>query len=369
MIMTETLPAGLLPQIGRGLGVSEAAAGQLVAAYALGTVVAALPLVLTTQSLPRKPLLLAGVAGFVIANGVTAVSPGYGLALVARAVAGACSGLLWGLTPGYARRIVPPALSGRGLAVAGVGTPLALALGTPAGSFAGAALGWRWVFGAMSLSGAVLALWVALAVPAAAGQRGPSRPVRAVRVVWGRRGVRPVLVVVGAWMLAHNLLYTYLAPLLAMSVPGLRVDVALLLFGVAALASIVLTGVLVDAHLRRLTVVSLACFLGAALVLALASGVLVVVALVVWGLSFGGASALLNTAVADRAAPHTDVAATLVSTVWNAAIFGGSALGGLLLPLGAGALPWASAPAAAVGLTVVLASRSGAFPARRTPIA
>ncbi|MGW3739856.1 hypothetical protein ACWD62_04410 [Streptomyces sp. NPDC005146] len=38
-IVTETMPAGLLPQIARGLRVSDGAAGQLVSAYAIGAVV------------------------------------------------------------------------------------------------------------------------------------------------------------------------------------------------------------------------------------------------------------------------------------------------------------------------------------------
>jgi predicted MFS family arabinose efflux permease len=367
MIMTETLPAGLLPQIAHGLDVSEGAAGQLVAAYALGTVLAALPLVAATRGFARKPLLLAGIAGFVVANGVTAVSPAYALTLVARAVAGACSGLLWGLTPGYARRIVPPALAGRGLAVAGVGTPLALALGTPAGSFAGTLLGWRWVFGAMSLAGLALTLWVLLVVPPAAGERDRRDPVRAVTAVLARPGVRPVLVVVGVWMLAHNLLYTYLAPFLAVRAPGLRVDAALLLFGVAALVGIGVTGVLIDALLRRLTVASLAVFAAAALALGLTGGTVpVVLAVLAWGLAFGGASALVNTAVADAATPETDVAATLVSTVWNGSIFGGSVLGALVLAQDAGGLAWVALPLVAAALVVVLLARRHAFrPGRR----
>ena len=368
MIMTETLPAGLLPQIARGLAVSEAAAGQLVAAYALGTVLAALPLVAVTRGVARKPLLLAGIAGFVVANGVTAVSPAYSLTLVARAVAGACSGLLWGLTPGYARRIVPAALAGRGLAVAGVGTPLALALGTPAGSFAGTLLGWRWVFGAMSVAGLALVVWVLVSVPPATGERDRRNAVRAVVAVLARPGVRPVLVVVVLWMLAHNLLYTYLAPFLAVRAPGLRVDVALLIFGVAALVAIIVTGALIDMFLRRLAVLSLAAFAVAALALAVAGGTAaVIMAVLVWGLAFGGASALLNTAIADAAAPETDVAATLVSTVWNGAIFGGSALGALVLGVGAGALAWASLPLVVVSLAVVLVARRHAFrPGRRS---
>lgn len=42
-ILTEAMPAGLLPQMGAGLGVSPALVGQLVTLYALGSLLAAIP--------------------------------------------------------------------------------------------------------------------------------------------------------------------------------------------------------------------------------------------------------------------------------------------------------------------------------------
>ena len=56
--MTETMPAGLLTQISQGLRISEAYAGQLIAVYALGSVLAAIPLISLTRSWNRRPLLL-----------------------------------------------------------------------------------------------------------------------------------------------------------------------------------------------------------------------------------------------------------------------------------------------------------------------
>ena len=47
-ILTEALPAGLLPQIGGGLSV-KALVGQLVTIYAIGSLVAAIPLTAATQ--------------------------------------------------------------------------------------------------------------------------------------------------------------------------------------------------------------------------------------------------------------------------------------------------------------------------------
>jgi len=149
-VLTEAMPAGLLPQIGRGLGVSAALAGQTVTIYAIGSLVAAIPLIAMTQGVRRRPLLIAAIAGFAVANSVTALSPDYWLTMVARFGGGVSAGLLWALLAGYAARMVPDALKGRAIAVAMVGTPLAFSLGIPAGAFLGSVLGWRVCFGLMS---------------------------------------------------------------------------------------------------------------------------------------------------------------------------------------------------------------------------
>lgn len=83
-ILTETVPAGLLLQIGDGLGVSEALAGQLVTLYALGSLLAAIPLTAATRGWRRRPLLLLCIIGFLIFNTITAFSSNYILTLAAR---------------------------------------------------------------------------------------------------------------------------------------------------------------------------------------------------------------------------------------------------------------------------------------------
>ena len=51
---------------------------------------------------------------------------------------------------------------------------------------------------------------------------------------------------------------------------------------------------------------------------------LVYIAVTVWGLTFGGAATLLQTASAD-------VAQAMLATAWNSAIAGGGIVGGVLL--------------------------------------
>lgn len=145
-ILTEALPAALLPQMAEDLGVTQAWIGQTVTAYALGSLMAAIPLVTATRGMRRRPLLMAAVLGFALANSVTALSDSFTLIITARVVAGMAAGLLWALLAGYATRLVAPQLRGRAIAVAMVGTPLALSLGVPAGGWLGLALGWRWCF-------------------------------------------------------------------------------------------------------------------------------------------------------------------------------------------------------------------------------
>ncbi|MFF7651108.1 MFS transporter [Streptomyces sp. NPDC007983] len=366
VIMTETLPAGLLPHLADGLGVSEGGAGQLVSAYAIGTVLAAIPAILLTRGARRKPLLLAGLLGFLVANTVTALSPSLPVALGARFVAGAFSGLLWGMLAGYARRIAAPQHAGRALAIAMTGTPVALSVGTPLGAWLGSALGWRWAFVAMSLLTAAVLVFARLLVPDVAGQRAQTR-APLIRVL-GIPGVATILVTVFVWMLAHNLLYTYIAPYLRQARLGLRPDLALVVFGAAALGGIWITGVFIDRALRRLTLVSVALFAVSGVVFLGARGSTVagVLAIVLWGIAFGGAATHLQTAMGEAAGENGDVANALLTTSFNLAIFAGGALGAVIVDgAGASVLPAVMIALALIALVTVGCGRRAAFPAGR----
>lgn len=365
IIVTETLPAGLLPQLAEEFEVSDGTAGQLITTYALGTVVAAIPTIAMTRGAPRKPLLVVGMLGFLVANTLTALAPTLALALVVRFVAGAFSGLVWGMLAGYARRVSAPEHAGRAVAIAMAGTPVALSVGTPLGAWLGSAVGWRWSFAAVSALTVVVVLLVLAHVPDAPGQRAGSRlPLGRVLVI---PGVAVVLGVVFTWMLAHNLLYSYIAPYLEGAGVGLRPDLVLLVFGISALVGIGATGSLVDRALRGLALASTATFVVAgALLLALpGSPLATVVAVVLWGVAFGGSATQLQTAVGDAAGESVDVANAMLTTAFNLAIFGGGALGALLVDgRGPAALPVAMVGLSAVALLVVALGRTHAFPRR-----
>jgi predicted MFS family arabinose efflux permease len=340
-ILTEALPAGLLPQIGATLGVSEGVAGQWISVYALGSLAAAIPLTAATRSWRRRPLLLYAIIGFAIANLVTAVTNSFILALFARFVGGMSAGLLWALLAGYAIRMVSPALAGRAMAIVMAGTPLALSIGIPAGTFLGILLGWQLAFGLLSTVAVMLAVWIIAALPDFEGETRVDRP--SLAQVFTIPGVRPVLMVTLCFVFAHNTLYTYIAPLLDQLRLFGQTDRVLLAFGGSALAGIFLTGVLIDRWLRPLMIASIALFLMSSVTLAWAGDRPIVIygATMLWGLAFGGAATMFQTASARAAGHSADVAQAMIVTVWNIAIASGALVGGILLDrVGAGILPW-----------------------------
>jgi predicted MFS family arabinose efflux permease len=371
-VLTEALPAGVLPAMSTDLNVSESATGQLVTVYAIGTAVSAIPLSVATATWRRKHLLLAGVAGFAVANTVTAISLHFPLTLVARFVAGVAAGVVWALLAGYARRMAPANLQGKAIAIVMAGIPLALSLGIPAGTFLGGAVGWQVTFSVMTVIAVVLFGWIFAAVPDFPGQKAEGRPplLKALKVP----GVASVLFVTLVVVLAHTILYTYIATFLHSIGMGEGINVVLLIFGIASMVSIFIVGTHVDRRLRHLTIISVILIAVAATALAVMTDnhTLVYVAVTLWGLGWGGIPTLLQTAVAIAGGEHADTAQATLVTLWNVAMAGGGVVGGILLDfVGPTSFPWTVLVLLVPVLIVVLAAKAHGFtaPAREVAMA
>jgi len=362
-ILTEALPAGLLSQMSHSLAVSEAWIGQTITLYAIGSLVAAIPLTAATQNLRRRPLLLTALAGFVIANSVTTVSTSYSLTMVARFLAGISAGLLWALVAGYAARMVPDQQKGRAIAIAMIGAPLALSFGVPAGTFLSQFLDWRYCFAIMSALAILLMLWVHYKLPDFAGVN--SSKTYSIAQVFTLAGIRPILFVILVFVLAHNILYTYIVPFLASINMAERTDLILLIFGLSSFPGIWLVGLLIDRHLRKLALICTLLFALAALLLLFASQLPIVVYLAsaIWGLAFGGAPTLFQTALARTAGDSADIAQSMLVTVWNIAIAGGGIVGAVVLNhLGVSAFSPVLLVLLVLSLVVVLLAKRHGFP-------
>ncbi|WP_405609447.1 MFS transporter [Streptomyces sp. NBC_01511] len=364
--LTETLPAGLLPAMGADLKVGEAATGQTVTIYAIGTALTAIPLTAATAGWRRKRLLLTAMAGFAVANTVTVVSTNFPLTMAARFVAGVAAGLAWALLAGYARRMAPVHLQGRAIAIAMAGIPIALALGVPAGTFLGQAFDWRVAFLIMTVLTVVLLGWITATVPDYPGQRPEGRtPMPRTLAI---PGVAPVLFVTLVFVLAHTILYTYIATFLDRLGMGDSTDLVLLLFGAASLVSIWIVAAHINRRLRTLTIGGTLLVAVAAVILAVPAGspALVYLAVTLWGLGWGGVPTLLQTAAGDAGGESADSAQAALVTLWNVAMAGGGVAGGVLLGLvGPMSFPWTVLALLIPVLVVAVAARAHGFPVRR----
>lgn len=365
LVAAETAPAGLLPVMARDLRVGEGTVGQLVSVWALGTVLVTAPVIRRTQHLRRKPLLLTALAGVIAANTVTVLVSDLPVLLASRFVAGGFTGIIWAMVAGYSRRISPPRLAGRALAIAYAGSPVGFALGTPLAAALGQAVGWRWSFAALSGSALIVLLLVAALVPDAG--RPAAVPAVPLRVVFLLPGVRNAILVLVLWALAHTVVYTYIAPYLRASGTDLRVDVVLFVYGISAIGGVVLTAVALDRFPQRLIIATTGLFTVAALALLIGHrwAPVVLAATVLWGVTYGSAAAQVQSALARAGREQAEVANAFLPVGFNIAISAAGVLGAVLLTRADGLiLPAVMAVLGAAAVGAALYGRRTTFAGR-----
>lgn len=363
-ILTEALPAGLLPAMSADLRVTEARAGLLVTVYALAAALTAIPVTAWTLVVPRRTLLVALLLGFAATNAVTAVSADFALTLIARIVSGVFAGLLWAMVPAYAARLAPEH-SGKAIATALAGMTVGLSLGIPAGTALGGLIGWRWTFGLLTA--------LALALAVAALRRLPQLPGEPARRGGGllstirTPGIAAINTASIATVLGFYVLYTYIAPFVERAELDVSTGTVLFVFGLGSMGGVWIAGITADRRLRTATLglLTLATLCLASFGLFAHSTAAVLLGALLWGGTHGGIPTLMQTAGVRAAPRDPDTANSLWVTGWNIGMAGGSLLGGAALTgAGTGALPWtASALLAAAVLTAALARRNGFPPA------
>ncbi|WP_329047788.1 MFS transporter [Amycolatopsis sp. NBC_01488] len=95
---------------------------------------------------------------------------------------------------------------------------------------------------------------------------------------------------------------------------------------------------------------------------ALGSTPFAILAIILWGLAFGGSATQLQTAAGAATGEHADAAIAMVTTAFNLAIFAAGAVGAVFVDgVGAKALPAAIVALAAAALVAVGFGRRAAF--------
>lgn len=133
---------GILQPVASSLGVSVAAAGQVMTAYALASAFFAPVLLLATGRWPRKRAILFALALFAAGCALCASAGSLTTLLLGRVLMGVGS-VFTALAAGVAVAIVAPEKRGRALSLAFLGMSLSYALGVPLGAWLGLTYGWQ----------------------------------------------------------------------------------------------------------------------------------------------------------------------------------------------------------------------------------
>jgi DHA1 family inner membrane transport protein len=328
----EALPIGLLLPMAADLAVPPSQVGTLITAYGAVVVVASIPLTALARRIPRRRLLSALLAGFVVSTTITAFASTFALVVAARMATAATHALFWAVVVPAAAELFRPAVRGRVVAIVFAGGNVALVLGVPAGTWLGEHAGWRASFLAVAGLGALVLITVAALLPSTRpdeghAARGATPDARRFALLVG------VAVLTTAGAIAA---YTYVA-LFVTEVSGLSaasIGAILLVRGIASVLGIVAFGAFVDRNPWPALVTTVA--LQAVALLGLYAlgdrAAAAVTLLAVSGLAFAAFTAALGGLVLRVAPGRSDLAAATLSAAVNVGITGGAWAAGVVLP-------------------------------------
>lgn len=339
LITAEFLPSGLLTLIADDLAITPGQAGQLVTATAVAGLLTAPLIGAVTPGIDRRSVMVWLAVAAAVSDIAVAVSPNIALMLISRFLIGAAISGFWSMSLAVVAQLSRGGDVARGMMIVNAGSTLATVLGVPLGIAASAILPWREVFvviGVISFGVALALRFTLPAMPAApaAGLRPLAEVLRRVGVPRALGG--HVLVVFG-----HMAAYAFIRVILE-RVPGDDALIAVLLtaFGVGGFVGNLMIGLLATRFLRGLSLL-VPLLMGVSIIALAAWPVmpLAIIAVVLWGASFGGWLVTINTWTARRLPDALEPAGSLVVVGFQLAIAMGAAIGGLIIDtLGVGVL-------------------------------
>ena len=356
--VTEFAPMGLLPLIAGDLGISIPTAGLLISGYALGVVLGAPLMTLTTGKLPRRTLLIGLAAIFTLGNLLSALAPDYGTLMAARVITSLNHGAFFGVGSIVAAGLVAPNRRAGAVAAMFSGLTLATLVGLPLATWLGDAVGWRAVFWGIFAIGLVVMAALRFTLPHLPVAH-PGSVAQELRVL-KRRSVLAALGLTTVGFSAMFTVFTYIAPILTdetgLSATGLAG--MLVISGLGLTLGNWLGGRYADRSINRTLIgglVALVVLFGAFAV-GMASPVPAGVLIFLWSVAAFVLVAPLQMRVLEAAADAPNLASAMNIGAFNLGNALGAALGGGVIALGWGlpATSLAAAGAALLGLGLAL---------------
>ena len=357
--VTEFAPMGMLPGIASDLGVSIPAAGLLVSAYAMGVLIGAPLMTLTTGRIDRRTLLVALMGIFTLGNALSALADGYWTLMIARVVTSFNHGAFFGVGSVVAAGLVPADKRTGAVAAMFTGLTVATIGGVPLATWAGEVLGWRTAFAGIAGVGAVAMLSLRLALPSLPVTQ--ESDMRAELRVLTRGPVLAALALTVVGASAMFTVFTYIVPILRDETHASTgfVTAMLVLYGIGLTIGNTLGGRLADRSIERTLVGSFATL---ATVLVVFAGAMhwplpAAAAILIWGIASFAIVPPLQMRAMEAAVDAPNLASAMNVGAFNLGNAIGAALGGGVIGAGLGlpAVSLAGGAMAAAALVMLIA--------------
>ena len=333
IVTTEFIIVGLLPGLSRDLGISIAAAGQLVTLFAFTVMLAGPFLTAMLSHFERKRLFVVILLIFAVANALAAAAPNIWILGFARFLPALALPVFWGTASETAGALAGLEKAGKAVANVYLGISGAMVLGIPLGTLASEAFGWRGTFWGLSGLSLVMGVMLFLVMPTLA--KPPrvklAEQAQILKDPYFLGNVVLSVVVFTAMFTA----YTYLADTLQQiaHIPAGQVGWWLMGFGIVGLGGNWLGGQFVGKGPLKVTAIAaLVLAIGIATTTLFAGSPLWLgVALAVWGVANTALYPICQVRVMQSASHAQALAGTLNVSMANAGIGLGAIIGGAII--------------------------------------
>lgn len=336
---SENVVSGILPQLARGLSVSEGTAGQLVSVYAATVVVAGPVLTLVLQGIAARRVVFGALGLYLFGSLLAAASSNFTIMVLSRLITGLVHTTLMVVFLTTALQLAPEGKQASAAARITMGLSVATVLGVPVGVLVAQHLNWHFAFVFIAVLAAVsLALTIAF-FPRNLHSEAAKTDRRTSLKAIGRPKVFLGILATALTAMAALTLVVYVVPFLTKGVGVSSTSVAAIMFvyGVGSVLGNSLGGRIANRGLGlALAVTITATMISLILLVALPDrGILTVGLVVLLGTAYFSTFPPLNTWIAKAA---EDVSPTLAlafnSSAFNIGIALAGWIGGLALNFG-----------------------------------
>ncbi len=357
---SENIIAGILDRVAEDVGVSIAAAGQLITVFSLAFAFGTPVVMAATAKVGRKKLMLGALGLFIVGNAIAVLSPNYTVLMVSRMILALGTGVFVVASLTVASKLAPAGKQGSAIATLVMGFSTSLIVGVPLGRIIAASYDWKLIFAGIGLLSLLGVVAIAKAIRETEGEAPV--PFRSQLALLRSPRIALALSVTFFWIFGYSIMYTYISPFL-LSITGMSeraVSVGLFAFGIASLIGSKLGGFSSDKWGIRRTLLG-GMLLHAAVLLLLSvfshSAAMMFPLLMLWAFAAWSSGPTQQYYLLTLAPGASGIMLSLNSSMLQLAMAGGAGIGGAIVSgVSLWSISWLGALAVAAAAVLAAAS-------------